>query len=99
MAILMSKDKKELILSCDCGCDNGLHIRIDKDTSKYLCYISYISGDYYRNQYKKIRYVVWEKIKKILAIVLNKDFCYSEVRMAKEDFKVFKEYINGIEDE
>lgn len=53
VAILMSKDKKELILSCDCGCDNGLHIRIDKDTSKYLCYISYISGDYYRNQYKK----------------------------------------------
>lgn len=32
MAILKTKDNSELIVTCDCGCDNGLHIRIDLDS-------------------------------------------------------------------
>ena len=26
MSVMISKDKKELIVSCHCGCDEGLHI-------------------------------------------------------------------------
>lgn len=99
MSILISKDKKELIVSCNCGCNNGLRLKIDKEDPEYFCYTSYLNGNWYRDQDKKIRCVVWEKIKKIIAVIFNKDFCYSEVIMTKEDFKVFKEYINGIDDE
>ena len=31
MSILKSDDGKELIVTCECGCDEGVHIIIDKD--------------------------------------------------------------------
>ena len=36
----------------------------------------------------------FEKLKKIWAIICNKDFYYSDIVMTKEDFKEFKEWIN-----
>lgn len=99
MSVLLSKNKKELIVSCSCGCNNGVHIKIDKEDPDFFCYTSYLSGNWYRDQDKKIRWIIWEKIKKIVAIIMNKDFYYAEIEMTKEDFKAFQEYINGIDNE
>ena len=53
MSVLLSKNKKELIVSCNCGCNNGLHIKIEKEDPEYFCYTSYLSGNWYRDQDKK----------------------------------------------
>lgn len=31
MAVLKTNDDKELIITCDCGCEEGLHIKVEKD--------------------------------------------------------------------
>lgn len=55
--------------------------------------MSYLNGDFYRGQYGVFRCMV-EKLKKIWRIIRNKDFYYTDVRMNKEDFQKFKEYVN-----
>ena len=81
MAILKSDDRKDLIVTCKCGCGEGLHIRVEhvyinksNPDSDMFCYITYLNSNWYRDQDKKIRYVISDKLKKILAIIRNKDF-------------------------
>lgn len=98
MAVLISEDKKDFIISCSCGCDEGMRFQIcplddiDKDT--YVC-ATYISGHWYTRQESS-----WmrakKKIKKIWHIIQNKDYYYSEILMTKSDFNVFREYMNGM---
>ena len=47
MSVMISKNKKELIVSCNCGCDEGLHIvKIKPDEyDDTFAYLSYISGN------------------------------------------------------
>ncbi len=95
MSVMMSKDKKKLIVNCDCGCEEGLHItKIEQDDYEYYAYLSYISGNFYKEQENTFWRVLKNKVRKILAIIMNKDFYYSDVRMSKEDFQQFKDYIN-----
>lgn len=96
MAVMISEDKKDLIVTCNCGCHDALHIcidDIDKD-SGYYALMTYMNGNWYRDQGDKILRMIERKIKKIWAIIRNKDFYYSEITMNKENFCKFKEYIN-----
>lgn len=88
MATLKSKDNKEMIITCRCGCDEGIRVKIDESFGDY-CYQTYISGNYYKEQSGLL-----DKLKKICAIIRNKDFYYSEVVMSKEDFNEYKKWIN-----
>lgn len=103
MSVLRSRDSKELIITCDCGCDNGLHIRIDKhhidgldSKTDTFAYATCLSGNWYRDQDMTVFDVIKLKLKKIWAILRNKDFYYSEISMSREDFETFREYINEI---
>ena len=31
MSVLKTNNDKELIVICDCGCEDGLHIKVEKD--------------------------------------------------------------------
>ena len=95
MSILKSDDGKELIVSCSCGCDNGIHINIKMDDDVYA-WVTYMNGNWYRDQNKKILYILRDKLRKIWAIIRNKDFYYSEILMTRKDFEEFREYINEI---
>lgn len=105
LAILKSVDGKDLIVTCRCGCDEGLHIRIERDdpaeniNPEYdtYCYVTCLNSNWYRDQGKKIRWIIWDKLRKIWAIIRNKDFYYSEILMSRKDFETFREYINGVE--
>lgn len=104
MAILKSGDGKELIVSCSCGCDEGVHIIIEKDhidgldaKTDTFAYVTCLSGNFYREQEMTILDVVKIKFRKIWAIIHNKDFYYSEVCMTRKDFETFREYINGVD--
>lgn len=94
MAILKSKDEKEMILTCDCGCDDGIHFQIDKDSESDLFFcMTYLSANWYKEQ----QHTFWQKLKKIAAIIRGKDYYYSEICMTKEQFQEFQTYINQIE--
>lgn len=73
MAVLKASDNSEMIISCKCGCDDGLRIKIEKDEEDY-CFMTYLSGNWYKEQAGFIK-----KLKKIWAIIRNKDFYYSEL--------------------
>ena len=95
MSILISKDKKEFIINCKCGCDNTIHIRLEdnRDSDSYIL-MTYLNSNLYRDYDDRIIGVIKRKVKKIWAIARNKDYCYSDIIMDKEDFQNFKKYIN-----
>lgn len=95
MAALKNKDGTELYIDCLCGCDQGIRFRIDKDDLDYYCAMSYTNGNFYSEQRNTFG-VIREKIKKIWAIIRNKDYYYSDIEMTKEEFDEFREYINSI---
>lgn len=95
MSILLSDDKKELIANCQCGCDDGIHIKIKEDET-FFAFLTYTNGNFYSEQ-NGVFSTLCKKFKKICAIIRNKDYCYSEVIMTKEDFLKFKAYINSVE--
>ena len=105
MAILKSDDGKDLIVTCRCGCDEGVRIRIECDDpaenidpeNETYCYVTCLNSNWYRDQEKSIWFVIWDKLIKIWAIIRNKDFYYSEILMTQEDFETFREYINRID--
>ena len=74
MAVFKNFKDDELIVSCKCGCDEGIHFKIH----------DYEDGDY----------AFFEKLKKIWAIIRNKDFYYSDIVLTKEDFKEFKKWVD-----
>ena len=88
MAIFRNKDNKELIVNCECGCKQGIHIRITDDDD-YYAYETYLSGNFMQEQGR----FLW-KLKKIWAIIRNKDFYYAEICMTKEDWEEYKKWVN-----
>ena len=97
MAVLKNKDNTEMYIDCNCGCDSGIRFRIDKEDFDYYCFMSFTNGNFYMEQGDKITRVLSKKLKKIWAIIRNKDFYYSDIIMTKDDFNEFKKYINSID--
>ena len=96
MSVMMSGDRKELVVNCDCTakCDNTIHFRVDKEDNEDYMMMTYLSGNWYHDQDDTIFRVVGRKLRKIWAIIRNKDFYYSDVVMTDKDFAEFKEYVN-----
>lgn len=91
MAVMISEDKKDLIVNCECGCENALHIRIDPEDDYYL---HVLNSNFYRNQNMTVFKIICTKLKKIWSIIRSKDFYYSEICMTAKDYETFKKYIN-----
>lgn len=98
MAVMISDDKKDLIVTCECGCDchDSFHIEICKDLYGGDTYAvqTYMNGNFYKDQDDRILSTIGRKLKKIWAIIRNKDYYYSDIIMKKEDFEKYKKYIN-----
>ena len=97
MSVLMNKDKTELIITCNCGCNEAAHLIIDKEDPDYYAIACFMSGNWYRDQDDTILRVIGRKLKKIWSIIRNKDYYYSDIIMRKSNFKILKNYINEIE--
>lgn len=96
MSVMISEYKKELIATCECGCHDAIHIRVDDIDKDYDYYAiqTYMNGNWCRDQDDRILRCIGRKLKKIWAIIRNKDYYYSELTMSCEDFQKYKEYIN-----
>ena len=94
MAVMISKDKNDLIVTCKCGCNDGIHLHIENDEDDYV-YQCFTNGNFYKEQDGMLD-VLKNKLKKIWAIIRNKDYHYSDIMMNKEDFEQLREYINQV---
>lgn len=90
MAVFKNFNDDELIISCKCGCDEGIHFKIHDYKDGEYAFISFTNGNFYSQQQSSFS----KKLRKIWAIIRNKDFYYSNIVMTKEDFEQFKEWIN-----
>ena len=87
---------RHIYVDCHCGCDSGLRIRIEPfDHSDMYCFISYTSADWNTNQLSCWK-VLKTKLKKIWAIIRNKDYAYSEICLTKQEFEDFKAFLNDV---
>lgn len=92
MAIMISEDKREMIVTCKCGCQDAIHIKIEDEYKDADCYAiqTYMNGNWNRDQDDKIFKTIVRKLKKIWAIIRNKDYYYSDVLMSRDDFQKYK---------
>ena len=97
MAVLKNKCGTELYIDCNCGCNDGIRLKIDKDDLNYYCFMTYTNGNFYSEQSETAWRVFRKKLEKIWAIIRNKDYYYSDILMTKDEFDEFREYINSIE--
>lgn len=96
MAVLKSKDGNDMLIDCCCGCDHGIRLKIDKDDCNYYCFMTYTNGCFYRDQNDSVWRVIRKKLRKIWAIIRNKDYYYSDIVLTKYEFEEFREYIGSI---
>ena len=97
MAVFRNKNGNLLMVDCNCGCNNGFKIRVDQPDDDMYVFLTYISGNFYNEQDYTFWRVFSKKLKKIWAIIRNKDYHYSEICMSKADFQEFQQYIKEIE--
>ena len=95
MAIMKSKDGKNLIVDCNCGCDEGLRIRINEFNEDTYAIITYTSGNFYKDQKLSCWSIFKLKCRKIWRIIRGKDYCYSEILVSKEEYNELKDFINN----
>ena len=94
MAVLYSKDNKDLFIDCNCTCGEGVRIRVvEKDD--YFFLMSYVNNSFSIEQEQSCWKVFCKKIKKIWYIIRGKDYLYSEICMTKDEFEEFKNYITS----
>ena len=100
MSVMISDDKKELVVTCKCGCQDTIHIKVDDEDkdADYYAIQTILSGNWYRDQDDTVIRCIRRKLKKIWAIIRNKDYYYSDVLMSREDFRKYKEYINQFQE-
>lgn len=93
MALFMTEDKKELIVTCKCGCMGSYSIQIEADEEyDYYAFICFLKS----NTYTAVGPIeaLKTKLKKIWCIIIGKDYCYSDTILSKADYDEFKKFIN-----
>ena len=95
MAVFKSNDNNnELIVTCGCCCDESMRITIWHNHPDDYAFIGYLNGRFYSEQECGVLGTIKKKFKKIWAILMNKDYYYSDIRMNKAEFETFKEWIH-----
>ncbi len=95
MSVFLTEDKKEIIITCKCGCEQAFHIAMmddwkDLDYYSFMCFMrANYDTEYSLGPWRAFKV----KIKKIWSILIGKDYCYSDILMSSEDLKKLKEYI------
>ena len=73
---------------CKCGCGNGVLLKFDKDDEDLS--LQLVSDNFYAYQKCKLL----EKLKRIWYVIIEKEYCYFDLIMDKEDVKEFKDFVS-----
>ena len=92
MAIMLSDDKKDIAVTCRCGCNETIHICIDDEFSDSDLYglITYLRPTTEGPAAAKLGF----RLKKALRILKGKDICCSEIMMSRKDIEALSEYLS-----
>ena len=87
MAVFMTEDKTNLILDCKCGCDDAIKFKVDLEDADadIIMFATLLTSKFYSKQENFIRRFA-DKVKEY-GVIRNKDYCYGEVVLTKEDFR------------
>ncbi len=96
MSLLFTEDKKELIVTCKCGCEDAFHFVLYDMGDDDFSFLTFLKADFNTEYYKGPWRSFLVKCKKIWYVLRGKDYCYADTIMTKGDFLRFKEYINSI---
>ena len=95
MSVMRTKDGKELFVDCSCGCEMGLKLKLGKFEDQYV-FLSFVSGNFYKEQGYSIFGVIGSKLKKIWRIIRGKDYVYSDICLSRGDLDELREYLDDM---
>lgn len=81
---------KSFVVSCDCGCTNGLEFKVVDDS----VFVSSFSGDFYL--YQGITGIIKDKLKYLYKHLRHKQIYMADCCMSKDDIKDFLYAINNL---
>ena len=89
---MFMKKNNNCSLYCSCGCSNGVHLKFKKDL---VCELSLVSDIYY-SKTEPLWTRFKEKCRRIWYIIRNKEYCYFNIFVEKEDLEEFKEFVSNL---
>lgn len=95
MSVLLSEDKTEILLTCSCGCEDSIHIKLDPFDEDPECDDVAI-WTYMQNCRDASQVSLKEKCKKIWRIIRDKDYWYSDVCLKKTDIEILVKYFQDM---
>lgn len=94
MSVFFTKDKQELIVTCNCGCEEAFHLKVNRDEEDDFYSVLYFMKSNFDTEYAASPWRAFKiKMRKIRCILRNKDYYYSDVILTKEDFAELKRYL------
>lgn len=90
MVINGSKNKYKTMF-CKCGCGNGVILKADNDKDFGIS-LQLVSDNFYGG-YSNRKNSIKEKIKRIWYIIRNKEYCYFDILIDRNELQEFKEFI------
>ena len=80
------KDVCTIIVNCDCGCDEELHIKRYKadDNSKPDYYITLCESKFYSKQVGVFR-LIWYRLKNSWRVLRGKEYLLCDINITEED--------------
>lgn len=90
--IYQTKDNRGLVVTCSCGCNNGLVIRRDEDGDIWM---NMVQSKFYSEQKTLFRRIK-EKVKRVWSVLRDKEYVYFDVHVKSEEFEEFQEYVANL---
>ena len=91
---MFMKKNNNCSLYCSCGCNNGVLLKAEKDED-FGYEISLVSDIYYSKTAP-----LWTRFKekccRIWYIIRNKEHCYFNIFVEKEELEEFKEFVSNL---
>lgn len=87
----MVVNKKYTTMFCTCGCGDGVVLRADHNKNIGIS-LQLVSSNFYSGCNNK-RDSIKEKIKRIWYIICEKEYCYFDILIDKDELQEFKQFV------
>lgn len=97
----LNNSVKDFVVTCNCGCQEGMEFRFVKENIKdnnyQEYYIEFCTSKWDTEQDHGLNRFVYV-LKKIWSIIRGKDFYYSEIILTPKQWQQFRKCINGVDE-